>query len=128
MSGRNGAAKVGSVIIALAIGIGIVGLAGSLMLPSTKRARVDWDEVRRLAAEDEAAAAAATAPTTAAVAATAPTTARPRNKSVAKTIAGGPDDDRLAHPRRRRELPRAVRDVPPARARVPRQARPAVLP
>jgi hypothetical protein len=74
MSGRNGAAKVGSVIIALAIGIGIVGLAGSLMLPSTKRARVDWDEVQRLATEDEA-ATAVTSPTTAAIASTAPTIA-----------------------------------------------------
>ena len=80
MSGRSGAAKAGSVIIFLAIGTGIIGLAGSMMLPSTKRARVDWDEMRRLAAEDEAAAAAATAPTTATGAATsvssdAPTTA-----------------------------------------------------
>ena len=65
MSGRNGAAKVGSVLLALIIGAGIVALAGSVLLPSTKRARVDWDEVRRLAAEDEAATAPATAPTTA---------------------------------------------------------------
>jgi hypothetical protein len=74
MSGRNGAAKVGSVLLAVAIGAGIIALAGSLLLPSTKRARVDWDEVRRLAAEDEAAsAAAATAPTTA-LSSTGPTT------------------------------------------------------
>ena len=64
MSGRNGAAKVGSILLALAIGAGIIALAGSMLLPSTKRARVDWDEVRRLAAEADA-ASAATAPTTA---------------------------------------------------------------
>ena len=72
MSGRNGAAKAGSVLVALAIGTGIVALAGSMMLPSTKRARVDWNEVQRLTAEGEA---AATAPTTAAASSDAPPTA-----------------------------------------------------
>jgi hypothetical protein len=49
------------------IGVGIIVLAGSILLPSTKRARIDWDEVRRRqqaesAAEQPAAALPATAP------------------------------------------------------------------
>jgi hypothetical protein len=66
--------KWASVLWALLIGAGIIALAGSVLLPSTKRARVDWDEVRRMQAEEEAEAAApatqsttdpSTAPTTA---------------------------------------------------------------
>jgi hypothetical protein len=53
-----------SALWAILIGIGIIALAGSIMLPSTKRARVDWEEVRRMQAEEEA-AAAATSPSTA---------------------------------------------------------------
>ncbi|MEA2708213.1 MAG: hypothetical protein QOF78_814 [Phycisphaerales bacterium] len=51
-----------SIVWALLLGVGIIALAGSILLPSTKRARVDWDEVRRMNAEDQA--ALTTAPTT----------------------------------------------------------------
>ena len=67
--------KTLSILWALLIGIGLVALGGSMLLPSTKRARVNVEEIRRLnqeraaAAEAEEAAAAA-----AAAAATQPTT------------------------------------------------------
>ena len=62
-----------TVLWALALGTGVVALAGSMLLPSTKRGRVDLDELRRLHAEGLAAAdAAATRPSTAP--ATAPAT------------------------------------------------------
>ena len=61
--------KVASSIWAILIGIGIIALAGSILLPSTKRARVDWGELRRLREQDELAAAAATQPDTAPAAA-----------------------------------------------------------
>lgn len=70
MSGPSSGFKWGAVLWALLIGVGIVALAGSVLMPSTKRARVDWDEVRRAQAEEEA--AAATSPTTSS---TSPTTA-----------------------------------------------------
>jgi hypothetical protein len=60
-----------SIVWAMLIGVGLIALGGSLLLPSTKRARVNIEEIRRLsqeraaAAEAEAAAAAATEPTTA---------------------------------------------------------------
>jgi hypothetical protein len=69
MSEPTGRFKWLSIVWAVLIGFGIIALAGSILMPSTKRARVDWDEVRRLASEEEAAAAAAAA------AATTPTTA-----------------------------------------------------
>jgi hypothetical protein len=58
--------KWASALWAVLLGIGIIALAGSILMPSTKRARVDWDEVRRVQAEEEAAeaAAAATLPST----------------------------------------------------------------
>ena len=57
--------KWASALWAILLGIGIIALAGSILMPSTKRARVDWDEVRRVQAEEEAAAAvAATLPST----------------------------------------------------------------
>jgi hypothetical protein len=53
-----------TVIWALLIGAGLITLAGSIMLPSTKRARVDWDELRRRQQlADEAEAQARTQPT-----------------------------------------------------------------
>jgi hypothetical protein len=53
---------------ALLIGAALIAFAGSVMLPSTKRARVDWDELRRrqqLADESETqpTSAPASAPT-----------------------------------------------------------------
>ena len=57
--------KWASALWAILLGVGIIALAGSILMPSTKRARVDWDEVRRAQAEEEAAeAAAATLPST----------------------------------------------------------------
>jgi hypothetical protein len=64
MSGPSRGFKVGSIVWALLIAVGLVFLAGSVLLPSTKRARVDWDALRR---EEEA--AALVAPTTTPVAA-----------------------------------------------------------
>jgi hypothetical protein len=58
-----------TVVWALVIGAGLIALAGSILLPSTKRARVDWGELRRLREQDELAAAAATQPDTAPAAA-----------------------------------------------------------
>ena len=49
--------KVGSVIWALVIGILVLFLGASIMLPSTKRARMDF---KQLQAERDAEAAAAT--------------------------------------------------------------------
>jgi len=65
MSEPSGGFKLGAILWALLIGAGIVLLAGSIMLPSTKRARVDLDELRRVQAEEDASAAAATLPSTA---------------------------------------------------------------
>ena len=58
-----------TVVWVLVIGAGLIALAGSILLPSTKRARVDWGELRRLREQDELAAAAATQPATAPAAA-----------------------------------------------------------
>jgi hypothetical protein len=49
--------KVGSVIWALVIGILVLFLGASIMLPSTKRARIDFNQLQ---AERDAEAAAAT--------------------------------------------------------------------
>ena len=65
MSEPSSGFKLGAILWALLIGAGIVLLAGSIMLPSTKRARVDLDELRRVQAEEDATAAAATLPSTA---------------------------------------------------------------
>ena len=65
MSKPSPAAKVGSIALALLIGAGLILLAGNVLMPSTKRARVDWEEVRRLRDEAEA---ESTAPTTTAAA------------------------------------------------------------
>ena len=65
--------KVGTVIWALVLGAAVLFLGASIMLPSTKRARVDFNEMKamreeneRKAAEFEAAAAtqATSQPTT----------------------------------------------------------------
>ena len=50
-----------SIVWAMLIGIGLIALAGSVLLPSTKRARVDWEELHRLRTEPEAATAATAA-------------------------------------------------------------------
>ena len=57
--------KLLTILWALLLGAGIVALAGSILLPSTKRARVDLNQLRRMQAEEKAAAAAATRPDTA---------------------------------------------------------------
>jgi len=66
----RGGLKALSILWAVLIGIGLIALGGSLLLPSTKRARVNVEELRRLSEERAAAAeaeanAAATQPTTA---------------------------------------------------------------
>jgi hypothetical protein len=38
--------KVASIVWALLIGAGILALAGSVLLPSTKRSRIDFDKLR----------------------------------------------------------------------------------
>lgn len=48
--------KWGAVVWALLIGIALILLAGSVMLPSTKRARVDLDELRRQQDQEQASA------------------------------------------------------------------------
>jgi hypothetical protein len=75
-----------SILWAVLIGIGLVALGGSILLPSTKRARVNVEELHRLsqeraaAFEAEATAAAATQPTTepAGSTSTAPAASSPR--------------------------------------------------
>src|SRR5687768_4437496 len=52
--------KVGSILMALLIGGGIILLAGSIMMPSTKRARVGTERWKQMMAEEEADRAAAT--------------------------------------------------------------------
>jgi hypothetical protein len=59
--------KILSVLWAVLIGLALIALAGSVLLPSTKRARVNVEELRRMNEErrlaaEEAAAAATTSP------------------------------------------------------------------
>jgi hypothetical protein len=58
--------KAIAMIPAILIGVGIIALAGSLILPSTKRARIDLEELRQMndAAERTASQPPATNPTT----------------------------------------------------------------
>jgi len=56
--------KVLTIVWALLLSVGIIALAGSMLLPSTKRARVDWAELRRLRELDEAATRPSTEPPT----------------------------------------------------------------
>jgi hypothetical protein len=89
MAGRSRGFKWGSIVLALLLGTGLVALAGSMMLPSTKRARIDWDEVRRLQPEDVARSAATTAPATGPT--TEPTTV-PTDSSVTPSVVPAPQD------------------------------------
>ena len=77
-----------TILWALLLGTGLIALAGSVLLPSTKRARVDWDQVRRMQEQAALADAAATRP------ATAPATTIPSDDDPATTTAR--DDDALA--------------------------------
>jgi type II secretory pathway pseudopilin PulG len=54
-----------TIVWALLLAIGVIALAGSVLLPSTKRARVDWAELRRRQEAADAADAAETQPTSA---------------------------------------------------------------
>ena len=76
--GGSSGLKSLSILWAVLIGIGLVALGGSILLPSTKRARVNVEELHRLsqerAAAAEAEAAAPTQPTTTASPATESTT------------------------------------------------------
>ena len=54
--------KVGSIIWAIVIGIGLIALGGSLLLPSTKRARFDFRQNQQ--STDEPTTSPATGPTT----------------------------------------------------------------
>ena len=72
MHGRG--SKWLTVLWALLLGTGVVALAGSMLLPSTKRARVDLEQLRRMH-EQELAAAAATRPKTQPAIAPVPATA-----------------------------------------------------
>jgi hypothetical protein len=83
----RGGFKLLSILWAVLIGIGLVALGGSILLPSTKRARVNVEEIRRLsqeraaAAEAEAEAAAAAAAATAATATPSTSEASPATQS-----------------------------------------------
>jgi hypothetical protein len=55
--------KIGSILWSLLIAAGIIFVAGSILLPSTKSAKVDLEELRRLREQEEAAALAAAATT-----------------------------------------------------------------
>jgi hypothetical protein len=55
--------KIGSILWSLLIAAGIIFVAGSILLPSTKSAKVDLEELRRLREREEAAALAAAATT-----------------------------------------------------------------
>jgi hypothetical protein len=79
-----------TILWALLLGTGLVALAGSVLLPSTKRARVDWDQVRRMQEQAALADAAATRPATAPVTTTSPdddpaTTETPHDDTAAPT-------------------------------------------
>ena len=81
-----------TILWALLLGTGLVALAGSVLLPSTKRARVDWDHVRRMQEQAALADAAATRPATA----PATTTASDDDRSTTDTRdddAAAPTDD-----------------------------------
>jgi hypothetical protein len=58
-----------TIVWALLLAVGVIALAGGVLLPSTKRARVDWDELRRLSEVDAAATRPATQPASAPAAA-----------------------------------------------------------
>ena len=49
--------KVGSVIWALVLGAAVLFLGASIMLPSTKRARMDFNEMKAMREENERKAA-----------------------------------------------------------------------
>jgi hypothetical protein len=49
--------KVGTVIWALVLGAAVLFLGASIMLPSTKRARVDFNEMKAMREENERKAA-----------------------------------------------------------------------
>src|SRR4051812_28159157 len=53
--GGGGRLKSLSILWAVLIGIGLIALGGSILLPSTKRARVNVEEIRRLSEERAAA-------------------------------------------------------------------------
>ena len=69
-----------TILWALLLGTGLVALAGSVLLPSTKRARVDWDQVRRMQEQSALDDAAATQPAT-----TPATTIAPHDDTAAPT-------------------------------------------
>jgi hypothetical protein len=54
--------KVGSILWALLIGVGCIFLAGTILLPSTKRAHFDFSRQRE--GDEDATASATTQPTT----------------------------------------------------------------
>jgi len=61
MTNRSRAVRIGSVFWSILVGFGVIALGFSLILPSTKRARIDF----RHANDEQPADVAATEPTTA---------------------------------------------------------------
>jgi hypothetical protein len=61
--------RIGSLLTSILIAVAVIALVGSIMLPSTKRSRFDFEKQRQQAVAEEeaaiAAAAAETQPTTA---------------------------------------------------------------
>ena len=71
--------RIGSLLSSILIAIGVIALVGSIMLPSTKRSRLDFQTIQQKAAAEEAAviAAAAAAQTQPATAPTSGPTTQP---------------------------------------------------
>jgi len=64
MADRCRAARVGSVVWSILMGLGVIALGMSVIMPSTKRSRVDFRHAQELPADDVAATEPTTAPTT----------------------------------------------------------------
>jgi len=62
MADRRKVFRAGSVVWALILGVGVIMLGGSILLPSTKRARLDFRSLHDKQADAPAATAPATQP------------------------------------------------------------------
>src|SRR5688500_16265827 len=88
--------KIGSVLWSLLIAAGIIFVAGGLLLPSTKSAKVDWEEVRRTREQEEAAALAAATTMPSTMPAT-PTYTTPATEPTPRRARGAIRRQELAH-------------------------------
>lgn len=65
MADRSRAARIGSVVWAILAGLGVIALGMSVIMPSTKRSRLDFRHAQGAPAEEVSADEPTTAPATA---------------------------------------------------------------